>query len=99
MLESTGGRGAIYHLAGEAMPTPDEVFGPPSRISAASSPVLAGSSPILEGSSPILAPSSPLLEGKRDANDYLTADQLTLAFPTTPTHERQAYCASSALSA
>ena len=26
MLESTGGRGAVYHLPGEAIPTPDDVF-------------------------------------------------------------------------
>jgi predicted HTH transcriptional regulator len=163
MLESTGGRGAIYHLPGEAIPTPDDVFGPAPLISVASSPNLD--------------PSSPNLEEKRDADGCLIADQLplpviddlntlswvlrgrletiaaeprskgkvdrevltavvlqlcahqfvtlrclaalvnrkpetlrdqyltklvrerklTLAFPTIPTHERQAYCTSSAL--
>jgi predicted HTH transcriptional regulator len=170
MLASTGGRGAIYHLPGEAIPTPDDVFGPAPRISVASSPNLDSSSPNLDSS-------SPNLDEKRDADGCLIADQLarpvideldtlsqilrghletiaaeprtkgkvprevltnvvlelcahhfvtlrclaalinrkpetlrdqyltklvrerklTLAFPTSPTHERQAYCASSAL--
>ena len=192
MLESTGGRGAVYHLPGEAIPTPEDVFGPPTRIAVASSPVLGSSLPNLEASSTLLEPSSPLLGPsstllkarspdlgkKRDSNGCLIAGQLplpiiddldalspalrsrlegiaseprlkskldrkvliavvlqlcakhfitlrclaalvqrkpnalrdkyllklvrartlTLAFPTTPTHERQAYCASSALS-
>ena len=163
MLESTGGRGAIYHLPGEPIPTPDDVFGPATRIAVSSSPNLN--------------PSSPNLGEKRNADGCLIADQLllpviddlntlswvlrgqletiadeprtknkvnreiltavilqlcshhfvtlrclaalvnrkpetlrdqyltklvrerklTLAFPTTPTHERQAYCSSSAL--
>jgi hypothetical protein len=28
LLESTGGRGAVYHLPGEPIPIPDDVFGP-----------------------------------------------------------------------
>ncbi len=40
--------GAIYHLMGEAIPTPDDVFGPTARISVPSCPNLAGSSPYLE---------------------------------------------------
>ena len=40
MLESTGGRGAVYHLPGEAIPTPDDVFGPTPRISVPSYPNL-----------------------------------------------------------
>ena len=199
MLESTGGRGAVYHLPGEAIPTPDDVFGSPARISVGSSPnfdvspiKVSASSPNLVSSSPDLAPSlpnlarslpnlgsiSPNLEEKRDADGCLMADllalpivddlsfissslrtrleqmaaeprakrkmgreplravilqlcaqhfvtlrclatlvnrkpgtlrdqylnqlvrerKLTLAFPTTPTHERQAYCTSSTLS-
>ena len=47
MLESTGGRGAIYHLPGEAIPTPDDVFGAAPRISVLSSPNLGSSSPNL----------------------------------------------------
>lgn len=71
MLESTGGRGAIYHLPGEAIPTPDDVFGSPARISAVSSPNLEPSSPNLE-------PSSPNLAGNRNADGCLIADQLPL---------------------
>jgi hypothetical protein len=32
LLESTGGRGAMYHLHGVPIPTPDDVFGPATRI-------------------------------------------------------------------
>jgi ATP-dependent DNA helicase RecG len=165
MLESTGGRGAVYHLPGEAIPTPDDVFGVPTRISASSSLNLKGSSPNLDdkrdshgcliadqlplpiiddlvGLTPALQVSleataaEPRAKGKVDRevlitvilklcakhfitlrclallvnrkpetlrDQYLTKlvreRKLTLAFPTKPTHERQAYCASSALSA
>ncbi|MEO6624286.1 MAG: ATP-binding protein, partial [Burkholderiaceae bacterium] len=71
MLESTGGRGAIYHLPGEAIPTPDEVFGPPVRISVPSSPNLARSSPNLDASSLNLTE-------KRDADGCLVSGQLPL---------------------
>ena len=64
MLESTGGRGAVYHLPGEAIPTPDDVFGPPARFSAPSSPNLSGS--------------SPNLGENRDADGCLVSDQLAL---------------------
>lgn len=163
-LESTGGRGAVYHLSGEAIPTPDDVFGPPARISVPSSPNLTGSSPNLDenrdGDGCLIADQLPLpiidnlsaltstlraqleslaLEprnkGKVDRevliavivqlcakqfvtlrclatlvnrkpdtlrDQYLTKlvreRKLALAFPTTPTHERQAYCAAEALS-
>lgn len=171
MLDSTGGRGAIYHLPGEPIPTPDDIFGAAPAISAPSSPNLTRSSLNLTSSSPKLADrrnvdgcllsgqlplpiiddlatlSMPLrqrLEAlaveprskgkigrekmievvlglcsqhfitlrclaelvKRQPNtlrdQYLTRlvqeRKLSLAFPKTPTHERQAYCASSALS-
>lgn len=39
LLESTGGRGAVYHLPGEPIPTPDDVFGPATRFSVPSSPI------------------------------------------------------------
>ncbi len=64
MLESTGGRGAVYHLPGEAIPTPDDVFGPPARISPPSSPNLGGSSPNSGGA--------------RDRDGCLISEQLTL---------------------
>ncbi|MCL5059275.1 MAG: hypothetical protein M1449_01330 [Candidatus Thermoplasmatota archaeon] len=163
MLESTGGRGAIYHLPGEAIPTPDDVFGPAPLISVASPPNLDTSSPNLEekrdADGCLIADQLPLpviddlntlswvlrgrletiaaeprSKGKVDRevltavvlqlcahqfvtlrclaalvnrkpetlrDQYLTKlvreRKLTLAFPTIPTHERQAYCASSAL--
>ena len=64
-------RGAVYHLSGEAIPTPDDIFGPPARISVPSSPNLSGSSPNLKGSSPNLSEN-------RDDNGYLIADSLAL---------------------
>lgn len=160
MLESTGGRGAVYHLPGEAIPTPDDIFGPTPRISVPSSLNLTGRSPNLtenrDGDGCLVADQLPLpiiddlsvlsltllqrleamaLEprnkGKVDRevliavilelcaqqfitlrclatlvnrkpetlrDQYLTKlvreRKLALAFPTTPTHERQAYCTS-----
>ena len=89
MLESTGGRGAIYHLPGEAIPTPDDVFGPPTRISIPSSPslglsssVLTGSSSVLTGSSSVLELPSSILEAgeatKRDAEGRILTPKLEL---------------------
>jgi len=164
MLDSTGGWWAIYHLPGEAIPTPEDIFGTATAISASSSPNLASSSPNLtdqrnsEGcllsdqlSLPIiddLARLSVPLRQRLDAlaaeprskgkisrekmigvvlalcadhfitlrclaelvnrkpntlrDQYLTGlvqeRKLSLAFPIMPTHERQAYCASLALS-
>ncbi len=164
MLESKGGRGAVYHLPGQAIPTPDDIFGSAPTISAPSSPNLEGSSPnltdrrnadgcllsdqlslpIIDDLAVLAAPlrqqlealaAEPRSKGKisRDkmidvvlalcAQHFITLrclaelvnrkpdtlrDQylsglvqerkLSLAFPKTPTHERQAYCTSSALS-
>ena len=165
MLESTGGRGAVYHLPGETIPTPDDVFGPPTRISVASSPKLSGSSPnlkenrdpdgcllseqlelpvidklwalsaALRGTLEAIA-LEPRSKGKVDRaaliavilrlcegrfvmlrslaelverepktlrDQYLSRlvreRKLTLAFPKTPTHERQAYTTTRATSA
>lgn len=64
MLESTGGRGAVYHLPGEAIPTPDDVFGPPARFSPPSSPNLSAS--------------SSNLDENRDADGCLISEQLAL---------------------
>ena len=71
LLESTGGRGAIYHLPGEPIPTPDDVFGPATRFSVPSSPNLAASSPNLAASSPNLAET-------RDPDGCLISEQLSL---------------------
>jgi ATP-dependent DNA helicase RecG len=165
MLESTGGRGAVYHLPGESIPTPDDVFGPPARISMPSSPNLSVSSrnlgenrdvdgclitdqlelpviddlaalsPRLRSNLEALA-AGPRSKGKVDRavligvvlrlcegrfvmlrslaelvqrkpetlrDQYLSRlvreRKLTLAFPKTPTHERQAYTTTGAASA
>ena len=171
-------RQALFRLPGEAIPTPEDIFGIAAEIPAPSSPLLNGSSPLLDGSSPLLGGSSPLLDGQRNPEGCLLSDwlslpiiddlarlavplrqrlealaaeprskgkisreklisvvlalcaehfitlkcladllnrrpkalrdryltglvqerKLSLAFPKTPTHERQAYCTSSALS-
>lgn len=85
MLESTGaGRGAVYHLPGSALPTPDEVFGPTPMLQLgnssdleSSSSVLAGSSSALESSSSVLGGSSSDLH-RRNPDGYLLSDQLPL---------------------
>jgi hypothetical protein len=64
LLESTGGRGAVYHLPGEPIPTPDDVFGPATRFSVPSSPNLAAS--------------SPNLAENRDPDGCLISEQLSL---------------------
>jgi len=71
MLETFEGRGAVYHLPGDAIPSPDDVFGPAPRISASSSPIWASSYPIL-------AASSPNLDDQRDLDGCLISQQLSL---------------------
>jgi hypothetical protein len=71
LLESTGGRGAVYHLPGEPIPAPDDVFGPATRFSVPSSPNLAASSPNLAASSRNLAEN-------RAPDGCLISEQLSL---------------------
>ncbi len=71
MLESTGGRGAVYHLPGEAIPTPDDVFGPLAQFALPSSPN-SGSS------SSNLSHSSSNLKENRDSEGCLISEQLSL---------------------
>lgn len=82
MLESTRGRGAVYHLPGQEIPTPDDVFGPPSPKSVSSSPVLAASSSVLTASSSVLALPSSILDASdatnRDANGRILTPRLDL---------------------
>ena len=180
MLDSHGtGRGAVYFLPGQHLPTPDDVFGPLSLATGTSSFGLPPSSSVLAGSSSNLQRTSSTSEQLRDEHGYLRTEQLplpvisdlsalspllrvrlealaaaprmkkkldraifeaavvavceghyltlnalaellnrkpaslrnqyltpmvraktlSLAFPTTPTHERQAYCATSSLPA
>jgi predicted HTH transcriptional regulator len=107
MLDSTGsGRGAVYCLTGQDMPTPDDVFGPLPRAGTprslvldtsssglpasfpglpASFPGLPASSPGLPASSPGLPASSPAMDGMpavcsqhHNEHGYLLTDQLPL---------------------
>ncbi len=71
MLDSTGGRGAVYHLPGEAIPTPDDVFGPPTQFALPSSPNSGGSSSNLSRS-------SSNLNENRDSKGCLISEQLGL---------------------
>lgn len=57
------GRGAVYHLPGELIPTPEDIFGAAPGISVQSSPNLAGR--------------SPNLADRRDADGCLLSDQLS----------------------
>ncbi|KAI5915694.1 RNA-binding domain-containing protein [Thauera sp. 2A1] len=178
VLNSTGsGRGAVYFLPGQNLPTPDDVFGPSAQGAAASSSISSVSSSNLTSSSSVLVGTSSATSQLHDADGYLRSGQLplpvisdlkalspelrarlealaaeprqkkkldpaimeaavlavceghyltlmalaelvnrkpaslrnvylspmvrakslSLAFPTTPTHERQAYCATSSL--
>ncbi len=178
VLNSTGsGRGAVYFLPGQNLPTPEDVFGPSAQGAAASSSISRASSSSLTSSSSVLAGTSSATGQLHDVDGYLRSDQLplpvisdlkalstelrarlealaaeprkkkkldpaimeaavlavceghyltltalaelmnrkpaslrnvylspmvrakslSLAFPTTPTHERQAYCATSSL--
>lgn len=77
LLESTGGRGAVYHLSGEIIPKPEDIFGPAGLNSGSSSLNLDSSSPNLQACTPVL------LQGKRsgspenrDVDGCLLADSL-----------------------
>ena len=85
LLESTGGRGAFYHLPGEPIPTPDDVFGPATRFSAPSSPNLPIRPPNLlirppnlPVRLPILGPSSTRLTDHRNPEGCLVSERLPL---------------------
>jgi len=86
MLQSTGGRGAVYHLPGEELPRPEDVFGVPVQFGStsfgsaqfgSSSPHLDPSSSHLKSSSLYLDGSSPNL-GSRDADGCLLSAHLNL---------------------
>ena len=65
MLQTTGGRGATYHIPGQEILTPDDVFSLAARFTAPSSPNLAAR--------------SPNLAENRDPDGCLITDQLALA--------------------
>jgi hypothetical protein len=70
-LKSIGGRCGVVHLQGDAINSPDDVFGPAPRISAPSSPNMGASSPNL-------ASSFPNLDEQRDPDGCLISEQLAL---------------------
>jgi ATP-dependent DNA helicase RecG len=82
-LESTGGRGAVYHIAGWLLPTPEDVFGPNVGTS---SQHLPGTSQHLPGTiqqsnsveHPTGAPGSGTKDERRDANGCLVSEHLGL---------------------
>jgi hypothetical protein len=85
MLESTGGRGAVYHLPGQDMPTPEDVFGPHlkgmleiSTVLDSSSSDLPASFSGLRQSSSDLPASSSGSGSQRDGHGYLLSGQLPL---------------------
>lgn len=85
MLESTGGRRAVYKLPWQDMPTPDDVFGPTfkgtaqSGISGSDHSNLGSRSSDLNTSSSGLTRSSPdLRKSQRSIEGYLITDQLPL---------------------
>ncbi len=62
MLESSGGRGAVYHLPGQDMPTPEEVFGPHlTRLPEISTILARSSQEMLSSSSDLGLSSSDLI--------------------------------------
>lgn len=85
LASSGGGRGAVYFLPGQDLPTPDDVFGPvlpglvlsPSMTGGSSS-VLTASSSVLGASSSPLALSSSASKQHRDERGYLLTEQLPL---------------------
>ena len=92
-LSSTGGRGAIYHIAGMDLPTPDDVFGPPAAPPQAAS-ISSGLAPISSDLRPIssdLGPISSDLTQRRDANGCLTTDQLHLPVVDNLAELRESY--------
>src|SRR5690554_1872979 len=79
MLDSSGsGRGAVYFLPGQDIPTPDDVFGPAYIPSVDSSSILRDSSSTLSGSSSVLSGSSSVSGQERDEHGYLHSEQLPL---------------------
>jgi hypothetical protein len=81
------GRGAVHCLPGASIPTPEEVFH-------------AGSAHSTKGSAHLVAHSahSPVSSAHSDGNSAQLSKPLTkegklkMAFPTVPTHAKQAYC-------
>lgn len=86
MLESTGGRGAVYHLPGDTIPTPDDIFGANWASSVTTFPNLPGSLPNLRRNLrknlrrglPALGKIAQLAAVQRDTDGRLLNEQLRL---------------------
>ena len=84
LVSTGGGRGAVYYLPGQEMPSPDDVFGPQNKViepeeqphSKLSN--LRSSSSVLKESSSGLDTSSSDLEPIRNDDGYLLTEQLAL---------------------
>jgi predicted HTH transcriptional regulator len=72
------GRGAVYHLVGDELPQPDDVFGSgaSSPLSDGESPYSGASSPLSDGNSPHSEVSSPSSEHPRDDHGRLISPHL-----------------------
>lgn len=82
LVPEGSGKGTVYFLPWQTLPTAEQVFGPNLRSSSeglsGSSSVLNGSSSVLSGSSSVLSDSSSVLEQERDEHGYLHSEQLPL---------------------
>ena len=82
LVPEGSGKGTVYFLPWQKLPTAEQVFGPNLRSSsvgmAGSSSILSGSSSVLSGSSSVLSDSSSVLEQERDKHGYLHSEQLPL---------------------
>jgi hypothetical protein len=76
MLESSGGPRAVYHIAGDTLPTPDDVFGPAQANVGTSSQHLDASSQHLDASSQHLEPLT--TEDVRDEAGCLISPHLAM---------------------
>lgn len=75
LVPEGSGKGTVYFLPWQELPTVEQVFGP--KLTSSSS-VLEGSSSVLNPSSSILNPSSSVLAQERDEHGYLHSEQLPL---------------------
>lgn len=82
LVSEGGGKGTVYFLPWQNLPTAEQVFGPNLRSSSSglngSSLGLSGSSSDLNGSSSDLSNSSSVLKQERDEHGYLHSEQLPL---------------------
>ena len=82
LVPEGSGKGTVYFLPWQTLPTAEQVFGPNLRSSSeglsGSSSVLNGSSSVLSDSSSVLSDSSSVLEQERDEHGYLHSEQLPL---------------------